>query len=178
MTDPHPRVYSPERLRLVLLLLSLVTLPVVIGSSFLIYYYLRFGVMVDRRLQGERWMVPSRIYARPLVLREGLPLTVRDLVKTLNGLKYEQKKEGTPLAGQFTVAAERVLVLFPRAIPGAADEPLAVVFDKDKVKEVRGLQTKRKYPEQSLEPELITYLFDESREKRRHVKYEELASTW
>ena len=65
-------------------------------------------------------------------------------------------------------------MLFPRAIPGAADEPLAVVFDKEKVKEVRGLQTKRKYPEQSLEPELITYLFDESREKRRHVKYEEL----
>ncbi len=175
MTDPHPRVYSPERLRLVLILLTLVTLPVVIGSSFLIYYYLRFGVMVDRRLQGERWMVPSRIYARPLVLREGLPLNVRDLVKTLNGLKYEQKKEGTPQAGQFVVPAERVLVLHPRAIPGAADEPLAIVFDKtDKVKEVRGLQTKRRYAEQSLEPELITYLFDESREKRRHVKYEEL----
>ena len=72
------------------------------------------------------------------------------------------------------VAASRSLTLFPRPIPGAADEPLVVVFDKDKVKEIRGAQTKRKYPEQALEPELITYLFDESREKRRHVKYEEL----
>ena len=54
-------------LRLVVTLLTLVTLPVVIGSSVLIYYYLRYSVMVDRRLHGERWMVPARLYARPLV---------------------------------------------------------------------------------------------------------------
>jgi penicillin-binding protein 1B len=173
MREPERRVYSPERLRLVLILLTLVTLPVVIGASVFIFYYVRFGVMVDRRLQGERWMVPSRIYARPLVLAVGLPLDARDLVKTLNGLKYEQKREGTPEAGQF-VAGEKSLVFFPRPIPGAAYEPLVVVFDKDKVKDIRGAQSKRKYPEQALEPELITYLFDESREKRRHVKYEEL----
>ncbi len=77
MSTPERRVYSPERFRLVLILLTLVTLPVVIGASVFIYHYLRFGVMVDRRLQGERWMVPSRIYARPLVLAEGLPLTIR-----------------------------------------------------------------------------------------------------
>src|SRR5262245_2535228 len=173
MSVPERRVYSPERLRLVLILLTLVTVPVVIGASVFIYYYLRFGVMVDRRLQGERWMVPSRIYARPLVLAEALPLTSRDLVKTLNGLKYEQRTEGTPQPGQF-VAGEKALVFFPRPIPGSADEPLAVVFDKDKVRELRGVRTKKKYTEQALEPELITYLFDESREKRRHVKYEEL----
>jgi penicillin-binding protein 1B len=173
MSEPERRVYSPERLRLVLILLTLVTLPVVIGSSVFIYYYTRFGVMVDRRLQGERWMAPSRIYARPLVLADGLPLAVRDLVKTLNGLKYEQKREGTPEPGQF-VAGDKSLVFFPRPIPGAAYEPLVVTFDKDKVKEIRGAQSKRKYAEQALEPELITYLFDESREKRRHVKYEEL----
>ena len=32
--------------------------------------------MVDRRLQGERWQVPARLYARPLVLRTGMPMTV------------------------------------------------------------------------------------------------------
>ena len=72
------------------------------------------------------------------------------------------------------MAGEKSLVLFPRPIPGSSDEPLVVVFDKGKVKELRGARSKRKYAEQPLEPELITYLFDESREKRRHVKYEEL----
>ncbi|HSB61578.1 MAG TPA: PBP1A family penicillin-binding protein [Vicinamibacteria bacterium] len=174
MNDSAPRIYSPERLRLVLVLLTIVTLPIVIGASILIYTYVRFGVMVDRRLQGERWMVPSRIYARPLTLREGLPLGPRDLVKVLNGLKYEQRVENPPAPGTF-VAAEKTVTFGPRPIPGAAAEPLVVVFDKGpRVKEIRGLRTKRRYPEETLEPELITYLFDESREKRRRVRFEEL----
>ncbi len=49
-----------------------------------------------------------------------------------------------------------------------------MTFAKDRVKEIRGLRTKRTYATLTLEPELITYLFDESREKRRVVKFEEL----
>src|SRR5881296_113025 len=83
LPPPARYSYSPERLRLVL---TILTLPIVIGSSVLIYYYLRYSVMVERRLQGEHWLAPSRLYARPLVLRPGLPLSAADLVKTLNGL--------------------------------------------------------------------------------------------
>ncbi len=165
MTDPARRVYSPERLRLVLILLTVVTLPFVIGASILIYTYVRFGVMVDRRLQGERWMTPSRIYARPLTLREGLPLGSRDLVKVLNGLKYEQKSGGPPAPGTFAIG-ERDVTFAPRPIPGAAPEPLRVIFDKEKVKEIRGLESRKHYPEETLEPELITYLFDSTRSCR------------
>jgi hypothetical protein len=86
MASPGRNVYSKQRLRLVLILLTVVTLPFVVGGFTLIYYYLKFSVMVERRLQGERFLVPSRIYARPLVLRNGLPLTRAGLVKTLNGL--------------------------------------------------------------------------------------------
>src|SRR6266704_4245236 len=101
MIDPARRVYSPERLRLVLILLTIVTLPIVIGASILIYTYLRFGVMVDRRHQHERWMVPSRIYARPLILHEALPMDAKGLVKVLSGLKYEQRTETLPAHGTF-----------------------------------------------------------------------------
>jgi hypothetical protein len=77
LPPPARYSYSPERLRLVLTLLTIITLPIVIGSSVLIYYYLRYSVMVERRLQGEHWMAPSRLYARPLVLRPGLPISGR-----------------------------------------------------------------------------------------------------
>jgi penicillin-binding protein 1B len=173
MTAPPRNVYSPKRLKVVLVLLSLVTLPVVVGMSVLIYHYMRFGVMVERRLQGERWMVPSRVFARPLALRPGLLLPSRGLVKALNGLKYEERREGDPGPGQF-VAGENTVTFTPRPRPDAADEPVVVTFEKDHVKDMRGLQTKKKYPQQTLEPELITYLFDESREKRRLIQYEEL----
>jgi len=173
MASPGRNVYSKQRLRLVLILLTLVTLPFVVGGFTLIYYYLKFSVMVERRLQGERFLVPSRIYARPLVLRDGLPLTAAGLVKTLNGLKYEQMDTGTPPPGAF-VASDRGLVFTPRPMKDGADEPLLVVFEKERVKEIRGLASKKRYTRQALEPELITYLFDDSREKRRRIRYEEL----
>ena len=166
-------VYSKQRLKLVLVLLSLVTLPFVVGASALIYYYLKFSVMVERRLQGERFQVPSRLYARPLTLHEGQPFTQDGFLKALNGLKYEQKPSGPPGPGEF-VLADKGVVFTPRPQKGAAEEPLQVIFEKDRVKEIRGQKSKKKYPKETLEPELMTYLFDESREKRRLIRYDEL----
>lgn len=170
-TGSRGHTYSPQRLRLVLLLLTAATLPVVIGASVLVYYYLKFNVMVDRRLQGERWMVPARLYARPLALRTGMPMTTPGFLSILNGLKYEEKDDIPTAAGEFAVG-NKTVTFMPRG-EHAPTEPIMVVFDKDHIKEMRGLSSKRGYASITLEPELITYLFDESREKRRTVRFEE-----
>src|SRR5437867_1678643 len=172
-TGSRGHTYSPQRLRLVLALLTVLTLPVVIGSSILIYYYLRYSVMVDRRLHGERWMVPARIYARPVVLHPGLPLSADELVKILNGLRYEQKSDVPDAPGEFVVGA-RTVVFSPRPGADAPAEAVAVTFEKRAIRDIRGLSSKRSYPALTLEPELITYLFDDSREKKRIIQYEEL----
>jgi penicillin-binding protein 1B len=160
-------------LKVVVALLTALMLPLVFGASFLVYQYVRYTVMVERRLKGERGQVPSRVYSRPLVLREGMALTPAGLAKILNGLKYEHKPARPAAPGEFSVG-EGVVTLLPRPGEGAAAEPVAAVFDKQRLKELRGLESKRRYASQALEPELITYFFDESREKRRLVKYEEL----
>jgi len=165
-------IYSTSRLRVVVVLLSLVTLPLVVGAAALIYQYMRYGVMVEKRLKGELGTVPSRLYARPLVLHAGLALAPADLVKVLNGLRYEQGNAPVK-AGQFTLG-DNTVTLLPRPSADATDEAVLVTFAADRVKEVRGQKTKRRYATLTLEPELITYLSDSSREKRRFVKYEEL----
>jgi penicillin-binding protein 1B len=172
-TGSRGHTYSPQRLRLVVALLTLVTLPLVIGASVLIYYYLHYNVMVERRLRGERFGVPARLYARPMVLRTAMPLGGPTLVKTLNALKYEQKAEAPAAPAEFTVRPTGVL-FWPRQVPGAPPEAINVVIDKERVKEMRGSSSKRAYATITLEPELVTYLFDESREKRRLVRFEEL----
>ena len=154
-------------------LLSLVTLPVVVGTSVLIYYYLRYTVLVDRRLHGERWRAPARLYARPPVLHKGRALTVPGLIKILNGLKYEQKGALPAGPGEFQVIDGGV-VLWPRPEKGTPEEPVLVAVEKEQVKELHGLKTKRPLPHLTLEPELITYVFDDTREKRRRIEYEEL----
>ncbi len=175
LTPPGPRAYtySPQRLKLVLVLLTLVTLPVVLGSAAFIFYYLRFSTMVDRRLQGERWRTPARLYAKAMVLRPGLSTGVDGLTKVLNGLKYEQKAAGPLGAGEFSVDGA-VLTLHPRPVDGAPDEPVAVTIEKERIKEMKGVRSKKVQAQVPLEPELITYLFDETREKRRRIQYDEL----
>ncbi len=176
------RTYSARRFRLVVVLLTLITLPLVLGASFLIYQYMRYSVLIQRRLTGERWMVPSRLYARPEVLHPGLPLTPAELVKTLNSLKYEEKGDGPARPGEFVVA-DRVVILFPRTPPpqlGAEHEPIAVAFEvdrreqRDRIRELRGRKTRRPLGALTLEPELMTYLFDQSREKRRLIRYADI----
>jgi len=178
MSDTSRKVYSARRFRIVVLLLSAVFLPIVIGASLLIYQYMRFSVMVEQRLTGERGRLPSRVYARPLVLRPGLVLAPDGLVKRLNGLRYAERDGEPTEAGQFSVSAAGV-VLFPRPVDAGAQEPILLSFATDKqgvtrVKDIRGEGGKKRYAEQALEPELVTYLFDEDREKRRHVRLEEL----
>jgi penicillin-binding protein 1B len=178
MSETVRRVYSTRRLRIVVALLTLVFLPIVIGASLLIYQYLVFSVMVEQRLTGEKGRLPSRVYARPLVLRPGLVIAPEGLVKVLNGLRYAQRETAPAEAGQFALSPAGV-ALFPRPVDSGATEPLLVSFATDKqgttlIKDIRGEPSKRRYPEQALEPELVTYLFDEDREKRRRVAYEEM----
>jgi penicillin-binding protein 1B len=157
----------------VIALLSVVTLPIVVGTSVLIYYYLRYTVLVDRKLHGERWRAPARLYARAPVVQKGRTLSVAGLIKVLNGLKYEQKDGPPATAGEFQVVDGGVL-LWPRPVEGAPEEPVLAIIEKDEVKELRGLKSKRPHERITLEPELITYLFDDTREKRRRIEYEEL----
>jgi penicillin-binding protein 1B len=178
MIDPAPRVYSARRFRIVVSLLTLVFLPIVIGASLFVYQYMRFSLMVEQRLRGERGALPSKVYARPLVLRPGLVIDPEGLLSVLNGLRYAQREKAAPEAGQFA-RSEAGILLFPRPAEGGASEPLLVSFVADKagvvrIKDIRGPQSKKRYATQALEPELVTYLFDEEREKRRRVRYEEL----
>ena len=167
------RTYSSRRFRVVVLLLTLVTLPVVIGISVLIYHYLNYATLVERRLSGERWMIPSRIYARPLELHPETFMQLPRLVQTLNGLRYLQRIAGQPGPGEFAIG-DNAVTFQPRPGLDAPDEPIRVTFEADHIRAIEGLRTRAEYDSLTLEPELITYLFDDSREKRRFVRYEEL----
>lgn len=176
MNEPARRVYSARRLRIVVALLTLIFLPIVIGSSLLIHQYLRFSVMVEQRLSGEKGRLPARVYARPLLLRPGMVLTPDELVKVLNRLRYAERELPTE-PGQFALTPAGV-GFFPRPVLDGASEPLLVSFatDKQKVTRVREIRdgSKKRVAAQALEPELVTYLYGEDREKRRRVRYEEL----
>jgi penicillin-binding protein 1B len=178
MSEPSGRVYSARRFRVVVVLLTLVFLPIVIGAALLIFHYMRFSVMVEQRLRGEKGSIPSRVYARPLVLHPGLVLDADALANTLNGLRYQERPDAPAEAGQFEPTPDGT-VLFPRPVPDGPAEAVQVVFATDKtgvtrIREIRGKDPKKRYASVTLEPELITYLFTDEREKRRRIAYEDM----
>ena len=85
--------------------------------------------MIDRRLHGERWMVPARLYARPLTLHPGMALNAEGLLKILNGLKYDQRTDVPREAGEF-VAGESMVAFYPRPSRGAPEEAIVVLIEK------------------------------------------------
>ena len=110
-------------------------------------------------------------------------------VSILNALSYQDTQKPEPGPGEFRLA-EGSITLRPRggapalpageAPPPPSDEPLLVSFERSKagidlVKSIKTLKTFKDTKVLTLEPALISYLFEgEEREKRRFVKYDEL----
>ena len=179
MTDPARHVYSARRFRIVALLLTLVFLPIVIGASLLIYQYMRFSMMVEQRLRGERGSAPARVYARPLVLRPGLVLDAGGAAQGAERPALLGARRGRRRARPVRAHRGRDR-RSSRGRSTAARASRCSSSSRPTRRASRGSRrsaassSKRRFAELALEPELITYLFDEEREKRRRVRYEEL----
>src|ERR1700729_4312553 len=52
--------------------------------------------VVTREFQGRLWSIPARVYAAPLELYVGAPVTANELEQELHGLHY---RRGDPSAG-------------------------------------------------------------------------------
>jgi penicillin-binding protein 1B len=78
---------------------ALILLVLIIGgllAAVTIVWVVHLDQVVTREFQGRHWSVPARVYAAPLDLYVGAPLTADDLEEELRRLHYHR---GDPLAG-------------------------------------------------------------------------------
>jgi penicillin-binding protein 1B len=191
--DPRRRVYSNRRLKVAVLLLSLMSLPLVVLFGFLLWVFAGSSSLVDARLAEARNRVPTRIYSRPVTVRANDRITAAGMISMLNALSYQETQKPEPGPGEFRLQEAGTLLVRPRGTiadaspvvdPGKPPEkPADLVtmrFDKAKwagdiVKSMRAAGSPKDLKTLTLEPALISYLFEgEEREKRRFVKYDEL----
>ena len=172
-----------------MLLLILVTLPLAGLFAFFLWVFVRSSTLVDGRLEEARNRVPTRVYSRPVSIRTNDRMNPEALVSILNALAYQDSALPEPGPGEFRLSEKSILVR-PRAGapapgPGEGPEPPAadlveVVFDTKKnvgdiVKAINPFPAGKDQKVLTLEPALISYLFEGAeREKRRFVKYDEL----
>ena len=174
------RIYVARiwRRRWVRLLAAGLAVPVVALCFATGYYYISFARIIDARLHGERDRVLPRVFARPLELRRGQSLTLRQLIDSLNDIGYAERGRAEK-PGEFTVGSDDVTILPRTAEP--KNLPLRVIFPKPPKAPPRGkpfrvpdrverLERGGKPSERvTLEAPVLTAIINGEREKRRQV---------
>jgi len=149
------RTWLSNRKRRRKLLLGTLVAMLVAGAIYVAW----LDHVIRSQFDGRRWTVPTQVYARPLELRAGLPLSSEALESELKRLGYRASREAKP--GTYRKRAERIDIQLRKArFAGQVREPLplrVVVGSQaiSAVQDAEGGELRRAH----LEPLLIGSLF-------------------
>jgi penicillin-binding protein 1B len=151
-----------------------------IGLGFLLGLGIPYVIYLDRqvRLEFEQlaWQVPTRVYARPLLLKPGVRLNAEALELELAAATY--RKDGTgQVPGTYSRDGSRFRIA-TRAwtdLDGpVAPQSLEVTLSGSQVSRVRDAVTKRRLESARLDPARIATLYGIEEQERRLVRLEDV----
>jgi penicillin-binding protein 1B len=147
--------------------LALSAVALLVGLGTVAFFYVQFARLIDARLHGERERTLPRVYARPLVVRQGQAIGPQELVSRLNDLGYAQRSEAA-MAGEFALA-DGVVSFKPRA-DTFKGRSVRVTF-ASRPAAIRRIEVEgdRPVPSVELDAPLLTALIASGRQKRRSV---------
>lgn len=174
---PFKRAYYHATSRIVLAPMLIIGL-ILIGALF--YYYNRYSAIIDAGLRGDIFVRSSGIYAAPLTLRDNAGNRLNDVVAHLRKVGYQQ---ATPVAndkrGYYSVR-NSTLDIYPGSdtkIDGEKAFPnLRVVFGRngEGIQTLVDLESQQRLGQAQIEPELISSVVNQDREKRKIIEYKDL----
>ena len=142
----------------------------VIGIGIIAVFY-QLSKLVDERLQQGVLADSYSVFSAPKRLVVGDVYSRDALISYLLKIGYSNSS-ATP-SGYFRANADS-LDIFPGQQSAYQDDPIRVGFTGDRVSEILRLQPNAKVNQCFLDPQLITSLNNQGREKRRIVKYAEI----
>jgi penicillin-binding protein 1B len=137
------------------------------ASALLLYYYNHYSKIIDRRLSGEIFKNTAQIYAAPYRIFPGQKLTSEDVVQRLQRAGFDSSNKGSSDDGYYEVNGNR-LTIRPKV-----GDAMRLEFTKASLVKIVKPST-GEVSESWLPAELVTNLYDESREKRRLLEYSDL----
>jgi penicillin-binding protein 1B len=159
--------------RIGLAILGAALLGFLTATSVFAYYYIQFGKLIDQRLTGQVFQNTSRVFSAPGHIYVGETMRPGDLATYLLRTGYQEgDAEGAP--GTFKVKGSTVEVRPSSASYFRGVNALKVDFSGGKISRISQLSDGTPSDTAEIEPELITNLFDSSREKRRVVRFDDL----
>src|SRR5215831_19797568 len=147
-------------------LISLLLFLFIGTSAIFLYYYNYYSRIIDRKLSGEIFKNTAQIYAAPYRIYPGQKLTSDETVERLQRAGFELNGK-SDAEGSFEVSSGKI------TIKPKQGDALRLEFGKNalaKIIKAPGGETSEAW----LPAELVTNLYDQSREKRRLVEYNDL----
>ena len=149
---------------------------VALGLGFLIPYSLYLNHQVTVRFGQLRWQVPTRVYARPLLLSPGVAMDPRTLKTELDAASYRDDGRGerpgsyAQEGSRFRIASRGYTDVDGRVAPSRIE----VTMSGGRVAAVRDLVGRRTVKAVRLDPARIATLYGQKQEERRLVRVSEV----
>ena len=143
--------------------------------GFLIPYMLYLNHQVGERFGKLRWQVPTRVYARPLLLHTGLAMDAQTLKTELDAASYHSgdgKRSGTYVrnGGRWRISSRGYFDVDGRIAPAR----LEVTLSGGKVNALRDVGSRKALRSARLDPARIATLYGSQQEERRLVRMDEV----
>ncbi|MBY6017922.1 penicillin-binding protein 1B [Halomonas denitrificans] len=145
-----------------------------VGLAVVALYGLYLDTQIARKFEGQRWYLPAQVFARPMSLYPGAPVTHMQLKQELALLGY--RNTGTAASeGEFAVAVGRIEI-YRRAFdgPNGYESPMRVMvhFSENRVTRLVRSSDNRDLGFLQLEPLLLDRIITGNTEDRLFVPRE------
>lgn len=143
------------------------------GASVFTYYYIQFGHLVKERLSGQVFQNTSSVFSAPGRIYVGEKLTEQHLEKYLFDAGYQKTSlPGSP--GELDVSDNSIDIKPSRDSYFKGTNAIRVAFSGPYISRISDLSSGKAGDYADIEPQLVTNLFDSTRQKRRIVAFDEL----
>ncbi len=140
----------------------------------LTYFYVSYAGIVDEKLKAGPFPNTALLYAAPRGVQNGDELTPAETAILLRKAGYSEGRNN-PI-GWYQLRPDAIEI-HPESDSYFKQEGAVVKFNGNKVSQIVALKDSVDVNYYELEPELITSLFDQKREKRRIVQYDDIPDT-
>jgi penicillin-binding protein 1B len=153
------------------ILLVLLVLAFTAGLAAFTFYYVKYSRLIDTKLAAGPFANTSMLFAAPRAVDVGDIADPQEIATDLRRSGYTETSSNR--MGYFTLKPDEIDV-YPGPDSYFKRDEGVIKFTGRKVTQIISLADNTDRTEYTLEPELISNLFDKNREKRRLVKYDDI----
>jgi len=153
------------------ILLVLLVLCFTTGLAVFTFYYVKYSRLIETKLAAGPFANTSMLFAAPRTVDVGDIADPQEIATDLRRSGYTESSSNR--MGYFTLKPDEIDV-YPGPDSYFKRDEGVIKFTGHKVTQIISLADNTDRTEYTLEPELISNLFDKNREKRRLVKYEDI----